>query len=252
MGQQMGILPLKATMDNMTFYKSKHDGMLVKKQSKIPKERIQNDPNFAVLRKNNIEFTNVGKACKLLRKAVNAVTAGVADGRSTSRLMGLMAKAVQADLVNPRGKRNVVDGDLSLLEDFNFNKNADIAAVLKVEPKHSIDRVTGELKISIPAFDPVAKLIAPKDATHFKVISAGAELNFPNKGIKNADYESAYIAMDAGATSVIDIVHQLPANSAHPLFLLLGVTFFRNLNGDYEPAGGFEFNALGIIELSTV
>jgi hypothetical protein len=252
MGRQSGIIPLQATMDNMTFYKSKHDGMLVKKQSKIPKERIQNDPNFAKLRKNNIEFTNASKACKLLRKAVNAVILGVADGRSVSRLMSTMVLAAKADTTNPRGKRNVTDGDLQLLEGFNFNKNTDMTAILKAEFQHSIDRVTGELKVSIPALDLVSELVAPKEATHFKVISAGAELDFPNNLSKTEKYAGPFIALDSHTTTAIDIVHQLPANSVHPLLLLLGVTFFTNLNGDYEPTGGLEFNALSIVEVSTV
>lgn len=251
MGKQLGILPLKATMDNMTFYQSK-DGMRVKKQTKISKERIQNDKNFAKLRKNNIEFTNAARAAKLLRISVTGILSDVTDGRVVSRLFALMVKAAKADMTNPRGERNVLDGDLHFLEGFNFNVKSHLNTVLKASFVSSVDRVTGKLEIQIPSFTPATMLEKPKDATHFKLISAGTELDFPGNVSVKKEYESDFLPLNNVATAVIDIVHQLTANNVHPLFLLLGVTFFSKVNGDYEPAGGLEFNALSIVAISTL
>lgn len=252
MGRQTGIIPIEATMDNMTFYKSKNDGMRVKKQSRIPKERINNDPSFDKLRKNIIEFTNAAKAGKLLRQAVNAVSLDVADSRAVSRLMTALMLAVKADATHPRGQRNVVSGDLHFLEGFSFNKNADVTAVLKVDLPHSINRVTGALTVNVPALDLRREIVAPKDATHFKLISAGTEIDFVNNVSKTENYAGDYIALGSNTSGAFNIVHQLPANSTLPLMLLVGVIFFTKLNTDYEPTGGLKYNALNIVEVSKI
>ena len=42
-----------------------------------------------------------------------------------------------------------------------------------------VDRVAGTLAVSIPAFVPINMIAAPGGATHFKIVSAGAEIDKP-------------------------------------------------------------------------
>lgn len=68
MAQQKGIIPLKGTIGNITFYKSK-DGFLAREKGSLDATRIANDPAFQRTRENGAEFGRAGKAGKVLRTA---------------------------------------------------------------------------------------------------------------------------------------------------------------------------------------
>jgi len=52
MAQQKGILPVKGTLGNLTFYKSK-DGYLIREKGGLDAKRIASDPAFQRTRENN-------------------------------------------------------------------------------------------------------------------------------------------------------------------------------------------------------
>lgn len=68
MAQQKGIIPLKGTIGNINFYKSK-DGYLAREKTSVNAERIANDPAFVRTRENGAEFGRAGRAGKVLRTA---------------------------------------------------------------------------------------------------------------------------------------------------------------------------------------
>ena len=120
MAQQKGILPLKGTIGNITFYKSK-DGYLAREKGGVEGGRIATDPAFQRTRENGAEFGRAGKAGKLMRNAIRSLLQNATDSKTTSRLTKEMLKVIQADAVNPRGQRNVIDGESELLLGFEFN-----------------------------------------------------------------------------------------------------------------------------------
>ncbi len=85
MAQQKGHLPVKGRIGNLSFYKTQ-DGYLVKDKGGISKSRIASDPAFQRARENGAEFGRAGKAGKLLRNALKAVSQKASDGRAVSRL----------------------------------------------------------------------------------------------------------------------------------------------------------------------
>jgi hypothetical protein len=104
MAQQKGHLPVKGRLGNLSFYKTK-DGYLIKDKGGIDKNRIASDPKFQRTRENG-EFGSAGKAGKLLRNAVKAVSQGSSDGRAVSRLTKLMMAVLKTDSVSRRGEVN--------------------------------------------------------------------------------------------------------------------------------------------------
>ena len=122
MAKQKGILPVKGTIGNLTFYKSQ-DGYLIREKGGIDAERIASDPAFQRTRENGAEFGRAGKAGKLLRNAVRTLSQNASDSKMISRLVREMTKVVKTDKVNPRGLRDVIDGEAELLEGFEFNSN---------------------------------------------------------------------------------------------------------------------------------
>ncbi len=65
MARQDGILPMKGTIDNITFYKS-GDGYIARKKTSLDANRIAKDPVSERTRETGAEFTRAGQATKLL------------------------------------------------------------------------------------------------------------------------------------------------------------------------------------------
>jgi hypothetical protein len=120
MAKQKGIIKLKGTLGDITFYKTQ-DGYLAREKGGIEASRIANDPNFQRTRENGAEFGTAGKAGKMLRNSIRALLQNVSDGRMVGRLTQEMVKVLQADVTSVRGQRNVIDGEAELLEGFEFN-----------------------------------------------------------------------------------------------------------------------------------
>ena len=175
MAIQTGNMPAKGAMNNMSYYKSK-DGIMVKMKSIISKEKLKTG-NFEITRRNNLEFGLAGKAGKTLRYAVSTIIGFAKDGRVASRLTTLMLKIAKTDTSSPHGERNVAKGELEMLNNFNFNGNAPLELNFMAPHTLDIDRATGILTVDIPAFIPNLMLAVPESATHFKIVSAGSEVD---------------------------------------------------------------------------
>jgi hypothetical protein len=202
MAQQKGILPIKGTIGNLTFYKSK-DGYLIREKGGLDAQRIASDPAFQRTRENGAEFGKAGKAGKLLRNALRSLSQNASDGRMVSRLTKQMVQVIKADTVNPRGLRNVIDGEAELLQGFEFNINGKLATTLFAPYTAAIDRVTGVLSVEIPAFIPVNMIAAPGGVTHFKIDSAGDEIDFEVNQYVVATESTEELPWDNVLTNVI-------------------------------------------------
>jgi len=251
MAKQKGIIKLEGTIGDITFYKSQ-DGFLAKGKGGIPADRIANDPNFVRTRENGAEFGNAGKAGKTLRTAIRGLLQNASDNRMVGRLASKMVKVIQADATNPRGLRNVIDGEAELLEGFDFNKNGKLSRTIYAPYTAVIDRVLGTLTVNLPAFIPANMIAAPGGTTHFKIISGGAEIDFENESFVVDTIETAILPWDNAATAVINLANTVTANSTHPLFLALGIEFYQEVNAVKYPLKNGAFNALNLAKVSGV
>ena len=248
MAKQKGIMKLEGTIGDITFYKSK-DGYLAKEKGGIPADRIANDPAFQRTRENGAEFGRAGTAGKVLRNALRAVLQNSKDSRMVSRLTTEMVKVIQEDATNPRGQRNVIDGEAEFLEGFEFNKNGKLGTTLFAPFTSVIDRVTGVLTVNVPAFVPFNMVAAPGGATHFKIVSSGAEIDFENEVFVVDTKVTGILPWDANPTAVINLDNAVTAASTHPLFLALGIEFYQEVNGQMYPLKNGAFNALSLVKV---
>ena len=198
MAQQKGIIPLKGTIGNITFYKSK-DGYLAREKGGIDASRIASDPAFQRTRENGAEFGRAGVAGKVLRTALRSLLLHTSDSRMIGRLTREMMRVIQADAVNVRGMRNVIDGEAELLQGFEFNNNSKLGTTLFAPFTPTINRVSGELTLDIPPFTPSDMIAAPAGATHFKIISAGAAIDFENETSTAEIEATARTTVECGA-----------------------------------------------------
>ena len=250
MAKQQGILPIEGTIDNITFFKTK-DGFLVRKKGGVSASQIAKNPAFQRTRENGAEFGRACKAGKTLRNAFRAPIQNVSDRRMVSRLAQKMMEVIHADKTSDRGLRNVIDGEASLLERFEFNENGTLSTCFENGYNASIDRVTGKGTITIPGFVPKQILLAPDGTTHFKIIAAIAAIDFENLQNTNNSTESAILPWDKNASPAISLEVTTTANSTHPLFLVMGINFYQDTNGKDYPLLSGSFNCLAIVKVDT-
>ena len=248
MAKQKGIIKLEGTIGDITFFKSQ-DGYLAREKGGVPADRIANDPAFQRTRENGAEFGRAGKAGKTLRNAIRGLLQNASDSKMVGRLTQEMVKVIQEDTTNPRGLRNVIDGEAELLEGFDFNINGKLGTTLYAPFTGTIDRVAGTLTANLPAFVPLNMIAAPGGTTHYKIISAGAEVDFENGVFVVDTKDSGILPWDGVATAVINLVNAVTANSVHPLFLALGIEFYQEVNGVKYPLKNGAYNALSLVKV---
>ena len=246
MAKQEGIIKLKGTIGDISFYKTR-DGYLARSKGGVDKNRIENDAAFQRTRENGSEFGRAGIAGRVLRAAFKMLLLNAADNRVTSRLTREMVKVIQADTTNVRGDRTVTDGNLKLLEGFEFNINAALSSTLYANYTDSINRETGEAAVSIDAFVPQDNVVAPQGATHFELVAAGAEINFDDESFNLVTAKSDQIEIGLQNQDAQDLTCALTAGSALPIFLLLGIVFYQKVNDNYYPLKSNSNNALELV-----
>jgi hypothetical protein len=248
MARQKGIIKLKGTIGDITFYKSK-DGYIAREKNDIDAKRIATDPAFQRTRENGAEFGRAGKAGKILRTALRTLLTNSSDSKMVARLTQQMVKVIQADQTSVRGLRNVIDGEAELLTGFEFNINGKLSTSLFTPYVATIDRVTGAITVDLDPFVPMNMIAAPGGSTHFKIISAGAEIDFETEAFVEAHSETAILAWDATATVAINMANAVTPNSTKPLFLALGVEYYQEVNGQMYPLKNGAYNPLALVKV---
>ncbi|MDO8316543.1 MAG: hypothetical protein Q7T12_03370 [Flavobacterium sp.] len=249
MARQKGIIKLKGTIGDITFYKTK-DGHLAREKGGIDANRIANDPAFQRTRENGSEFGRAGKAGKVLRTALRALLLNSADSRMVSRLTQAMIKVIQADVTSVRGLRNIIDGEAELLAGFEFNIRGKLGTSLFAPYVATIDRVTGAIQVDVASFIPVNMIGAASGTTHFKIISAGAEIDFEAESFVTTTSETDILPWDVTPSEVITQTNMVTPNSTKPLFLALGVEFYQEVNGQMYPMKNGSYNPLALVQVS--
>lgn len=251
MAKQKGIIKLRGTVGDITFYKSQ-DGHLAREKGGVDGNRIANDPAFQRTRENGSEFGRAGKSGKILRAAFRSILLKASDSRMTSRLTQQMMRVIQADATSVRGLRNVIDGEAELLQGFEFNNRSALGSVLFAPYEVEIDRAAGTITVDIAAFVPMQMIMAPSGSTHYKITSAGAEIDFTMEKFVVSNLQTADLPWNSVLSAPINQVHTVPANSVHPLFLVIGIEFYQEVNGQFYNLSNGAFNGFSIVKVSGV
>ena len=216
MARQNGIIKLKGTIGGISFYKTS-DGHLAREKGGVEASRIANDPAFQRTRENGSEFGAAGKGGKIVRNAIRILLQNAKDKRVVSRLTTDLLKVVKTDSVNDRGSRTIQDGNMSLIQGFEFNTNGKLGSTLFTPSLNAFDRVSGEATVSIAAFVPTVRIAAPNGTTHFKVVTGVAELDFDAETSTFENDETSILPYDSATTAAIDLSATITANSPLPV-----------------------------------
>ena len=249
MARQKGIVKLKGTIDDLTFFKSK-DGFIVKQKSAVSAETILTSPNYVRTRENMREFSEAAKDGKLLRVALHAYMVNAKDSRVTSRLTKLMSQVLKLDATGVRGFRTVgtaivLPSAMTLLQGFNFNKRSIISAVMLVP--YTVNTTTGAVTIAnlLPAND----IIAPEGATHFSLQAVWGKIDFTNKVYNVQSSPVVNTALTAAASTITLTPSAVPTGTGTNVYLLL-IQFFQMVNTVQYSLRNGSYNALAIVQVA--
>ena len=249
MARQEGLIPFVGRVGNLSFYKTKEDGYLVRKVSGVSRERIMNDSNYVRTRENNAEFARGAQAVKLVRSAFFSFLRDVADKRMTGRLTSIIMRIIKEDAVNNRGERVVTNDEVGRLQGFEFNKHAALEKTFRAPFTASLDRASGKMVVDIPAFSPDNLVAAPPGATHVRLMAIGASIDFAKNTYSTVSVQSPDIAVDAKMQEALQLTKTLAPASESPLFLLLAIEFVQVVNGISEPLSDRAFNAMSMVRV---
>lgn len=249
MARQTGIFQIEGSLGNLCFYKTKN-GYMVREKSSLSKARIKSDPAFKIVRENNAEFARTIHAAKLFREVFRPLLRRAGYNGFSGKLTSTMMKVIKADEVNPRGQRTVKDGEPLLLEGFEFNENAKLSNTLLANFSASIDRAKGAMIIDVPAFSAVNMITAPEGATHFRLFSGGAAIDFETNTYDLAKSESACLPISRKRTGPLQLIQKVKRRSSGTMFLLLGIEFLQLAKGMKDPLRIEGAGALAIVKVS--
>jgi hypothetical protein len=247
MAKQLGIFPIGGTLDNITFFQTADGKIAVRKKTTLTGAQMATMPAFDALRDHNREFGRAGKAMKVLRSSIKELLVNSADRKSSIRLRSLLLQSLLGDTTSVRGERSPQNGDLSLLNGFDFNASALLDTVVAAPFTTTINRVTGAIDLSVPAFNPKVLLTAPPQASDFRIVLGAAAVDFASGEVESDIVESADMPYSNALTTALTLTANVTANTLKHIFVLLGIRFYEDINGIKYPI--HSHNALAIVDL---
>lgn len=247
MAQQESIIKLKGRIGDLTFYKTR-TGYQARAKGGVSAERIATDPNYQRTRENGMEFGLAVRKAKRMRDVLRTLTLQYSDSRMPNRLSSRMLRVIKADEINDRGERQVLGVNTPMLKNFQFNIKSSIDNTLYVDVTHSIDRSTGIVNVNLPAFDAGVAVSSPQGTTHFQLKAAAVIVDFEGNESESIIEESEMLDVKAKSESM-EFNMELSEASTHPIFLILGIGFFQEVNEKHYPLQNGTFNALTIIDV---
>jgi hypothetical protein len=250
MATTQGLISFKGTIGDHTFYRTKN-GTFVRQKTSLTKDRVMNDPEFIRVRENMAEFGQSLIAGKFLRKQLLPFIDRCRNGAMPKRINSLLLQAIKLDKVNPSGKRNVLDGEISLLQDFEFNNTTSLSAVLHADITASFERSTGEASVSIASFVPESALLYMPGATHVRISIAAAAVNFATHEAQKQFSDGDYLPISKQPTGPLTMSVSLPAGVTDPVLLLLKLQYYQEVNGDMLERFDSSCNTCTILKVDT-
>lgn len=246
MAKQVGIIKLKGTIDDISFYRTA-DGHMARAKGGISRQRILNDPAFQRTRENGSEFGTAGKGGKLIRNALRSMMQHAKDRLVVGRLTKVLLSIIKTDTINERGLRTVENGTMDLLLGFNFNGVAPLGTTLYAAFDALFDRVTGEATMNLEAYSPMVRIAAPSGTTHYRISLGAAELDFQNMQFGFSTSDSGIQAYNPVEVPASSLTVTLTPASTLPVVHVVGIEFFQMVNGEYYPLKNGANNALAIV-----
>ena len=249
MAKQAGIIKLKGTIGDIAFYKS-GDGHMARFKGGIDKKRIATDPAFQRTRENGAEFGRAGKGGKLLRSSMQLLLQQAKDAKVVSRLTTVLLAIIKTDTLSARGARNLTQGELGLLNGFDFNANSPLSTTLSAPYSVGYDRATGVVGLELEAYNPQVQIAAPTGATHYKLSCGASELDFEEQTSLFKSVTTGILPYQNTEVAATTLEVTLTAGSTLQVVHALSIELYQEVNGTMYPLQNGAFNAMAVVQVA--
>jgi len=231
MAKYESIVTIRGTIDDLTF-RNTAEGKIVGRKTGPTREKVLTHENFKRTRINASQFRQVIKDATLLRRALGSMLDGVRCTTLNGHVNGLLYRASEADKVNDYGSRCAAAGDIGVLTGFDLNPKFSLDTVLGVQPAHSMDVTRGRIKVEIASFIAYKRRGYSKEATHFRMISGGALLNFSNNSYSKNIRMGELLPLGRKTPGAICLEHQLNGKPGDVMVQVMGIQLYKLVNGE--------------------
>ena len=174
----------------------------------------------------NNRFTTAVHGAKLIRHAFEPYLKAFSDPDISQRLIKVLMRVLNSGSSNSSDP-HLMDGDLSHLKWFSFNKKALFYRTFGGSCDIWINREAGEVNFDVFGLNPGISICNMKSATHFKMICAIAELDFENQLFNTVDLSGNLTRTDfTEELPVFRRVEKMKTANGLPLMAIVGVQFF--------------------------
>jgi len=97
-----------------------------------------------------------------------------------------------------------------------------------------MDAAKGVLQLELPSFIARRKKEFPKEATHFRIVFCGAAVDFAHDCYSNNTKTSDLLPLGKKTPDTICLEHRLKAGPGEVLLQVMGIQFYKVVNGKEE------------------
>ncbi|WP_276484047.1 hypothetical protein [Paraflavitalea pollutisoli] len=230
---------LQGSVGDLTFYAGEDGETLVKSKSSPREWEMKHGERFQRSRLCNAEWQVATAATKTFRLAMCDLKSGVEERRLAGRMNGWLLQAIRSDVQHDWGERQLLSGDLSVLEGFEFNRKMPLDNLMPFNLDDRLQVGDGEAHVELPGFRlRRADKNVPTAATHFRVVSALLYVDFKQKKYSRAMHAGELTAIGRKSGKAFIAEHGVSLAPGQVGFWLLGIEFFMMQEGRLIPVKG--------------
>lgn len=183
----------------------------------------------------NAEFGCANKAGALIRKSLFPLIHDSIDCHYGASLTKNLMEVVNSDPLHAWGNRHVQDGNLQLLEGFEFNARKKVSCVLMHNMEAMVNPTTGWCSIDLAPFVPRHLLRFGGNSSHVRFIGAVSCIDFKQEEFDLVTDCTQVLSLD-DETSV-QLRMKISPQPGKPTLLLLGIELYRFICGRFYKTG---------------
>lgn len=224
MARQKGPLRFEGRVGDLSFYKDKRHGYLIRRKGGPSKRQIKARKSCAGIRQSNEEFGRASRAGKLLRQAFHPLIHHCKEYSMSRRLQALLTALIKADNHHEPGERRLLKQNMGSLAHFELSAvcSLDRYVELPLQRQRTTEGIRVEARL-LPA-EGLATA-----ATHFELCSVGAFVDFETgRWVQEVQY-SGKKRIEEDSAGSIAFEHALKGEGF--AFHGLGILFYQEVNG---------------------
>lgn len=251
MAKQESFIKLTGKVGDITFRKTSK-GYTAHQISKIDPNVLLNSPKAQILRENKAEFARSVIYSKMLRDALRPVTQFCKDKYHNGRLNAIMLRVIKLDTVNQAGLRSMNDALENELLGFEFNERNKLDGVFYPAMSITIDKPKLIAQVNIPEFKTHDYFQFNAEASFAKIKMSMVACNFETGQYSLVSEESTELYADTENTAALSLETTFIEPVSGYIVVLLGVEFYRNINGFLERLYQGTSDSLKVVSVASV